>query len=208
MTQTSIIIMNNSISTKETTINESKKVETPRLKYAEVTIIKNVENSTFLNSYYRFIGIDSERIIDKEKDIILMTFEGEPPFDTKDRYVDLKFHIEPLLSDSKIGYMMNKEDPVVYHSKTPRIYSDGTLRLDFNRIHKENPVYNNKDIQTSCYNTIFYRNVSGKPTDVLFIARLNSSITMPRYVIAYDETLITKLQVIYVIRNMFLELFL
>lgn len=184
------------------------------LKFAEVTIIKNVDNSNMINSIQRFFGRDEELIIDKEKDIVLMTFEGEPPFDTKDRYVDLNFVImlESTYSP-RISYMRNKVDNEVYFSINPKINPDGTQILDFCRISKENPSYNQKDFQASCYNNIFYRNVSPDhispkvKIDALYIVKLNSSTTMPRYVIAYDETLITKLQVIYVIRNVFLRLF-
>jgi hypothetical protein len=179
-----------------------------RLTYAEVTIIKNVDNSNFLNSIQWFLGLDTERIIDSEKDIVLMSFENEPPFDTKDRYVDFKFNIQPCFDNARIMYITyTEEDKRKFYFSQEPTFSKGRSRLNFSRVTNENPSYKNSDIQPSHYNTIFYCYESGIEKDALFIAKLISSDSKPRYVIAYDDNYITKLQVIYLVRTIFLELY-
>ncbi len=185
-----------------------------RLQYAEVTVIKSFKNRTFWQDLWTFAGGDEEPIVDKENDTVLMTFAGEPPFDTKERYVDLKFKftLGVEVDYPKILYIKAPREgrpETMYFPKEPRRADAGTLHLDFREMAKDHPVYDlaKNPIKASVRNTILYKHVGLLSTNFFYFARLQSSDTMPRYVVAYDDTLISKVEVIYLVRQLCLNLY-
>jgi hypothetical protein len=191
---------------------KEKETETSRLKYAEVTVIKSFKNRTFWQDLWTFAGGDEEPIVDKENDTVLMTFAGEPPFDTKDRYVDLKFKFSLGVNYDKIIYIQTQgqgKPNSMYFLRDPRKDDAGTLHLDFREMAKDHPVYDlaKNPIKASVRNTIFYQHLGRLATNFFYFARLQSSDTMPRYVVAYDDTLISKVEVIYLVRQLCLNLY-
>lgn len=187
---------------------ETITTNTKKMKYAEVTIIKNVETRTLYNSIQWFFGVEEgERMVD-EKDRILMEFEGEPPFDIKEKYVDLKYKISIGISQSRILFIItDKEEPAITHYFSLNSTTDatGTQTLNLGEICKENPKYTRNKISPSYYNYVFYCYFCGVHHNVLYIARLTSAEKMPRFVIAYDDQYISKTQVIYIVRNIFMK---
>jgi hypothetical protein len=188
--------------------------QTTRLQYAEVTVIKSFKHRSFWQDLWTFAGGDEEPIVDPENDTVLMTFAGEPPFDTKDRYVDLKFKFTLGFGVDypKILYI-KAEGPrrgnSTYFPRDPRKDDAGTLPLDFREMTKDHPVYDlsKNPIKASVRNTILYQHVGLRETNFFYFARLQSSDTMPRYVVAYDDTLISKVEVIYLVRQLCLGLY-
>jgi hypothetical protein len=185
-----------------------------RLKYAEVTVIKSFKHRSFWQDLWTLAGGDEEPIVDKENDTVLMTFAGEPPFDTNDRYVDLKFKFTLGFGVDypKILYIKAEgqgKPNRTYFPRDPRKDDAGTLHLDFREMTKDHPVYDlsKNPIKVSLRNTIFYQHLGLHTTNFFYFARLQSSDTMPRYVVAYDDTLISKVEVIYLVRQLCLNLY-
>lgn len=197
---------------------ETEPTPTPtraRLQYAEVTLIKSFKHRTFWQDLWTFAGGDEEPIVDKENDTVLMTFAGEPPFDTKDRYVDLNFKFTLGFGQTydKILYIKNPrpgKDNVTYFLRDPRKDDASILHLDFREMTEGHPVYDlsKNPIKASCRNIILYQHLAMDTPNFFYFARLPSSDTMPRYVVAYDDTLLFKTEVIYLVRQLCLNLYL
>lgn len=184
------------------------------MKYAEVTVIKNASNRGVGYSFGVFTGlVDEERVIDKDLDQVIMTFEDdETPFDTKDRYVDCKYKFDCSCSLGPVEfnwiYSPNKE--YTLFKREPKEV-DGKLKLCFKEFVDNHP--KNKNIKTipSYYSFILYHHtvVGYKSVDlnVFCIVRMESASSKPRYLVAYDETLFTKEKVVYLVRQLLLRLY-
>lgn len=186
-----------------------------RLQYAEVTHVKSFKHRTFWQDLWTFAGGDEEPMVDAENDIVLMTFAEEPPFDTKDRYVDLRFKFTLGFGQTydKILYIKvprNGKPNVTYFPRDPRKDDAGILHVDFREMTKDHPVYDlsKHPIKASCRNIILYQHLEMGAPNFFFFARMQSADTMPRYVVAYDDTLISKTEVIYLVRQLCLNLYL
>jgi len=193
----------------------------PNLKYAQVTVIKNVEERTIFNFLQHIFRVDEERIIDKEGDRILMEFEGEPPFDTKDYFEECSIEFTTGFNGD-ILYIKVKDKSNTLFSRTPYINKDGNRVLCFKPV-TEGPNKHNIMSIPSVKNIILYSSKSQLVTKEVkgvqsysfetieqnnfYFIRIESRDIKPRYVVAYDETMFTKKQVIYIVRSMLLELY-
>jgi hypothetical protein len=193
----------------------------PNLKYAEVTVIKNVEERTIFNFLQHIFRVDEELIIDKEGDQVLMEFYGEPPINTKDHFEDCRFEFTTGF-DQGILYIKKKDKTNTLFPRKPYTNDDGNLCLSFKEV-TEGPNKHKVRSIPSLKNTVLYLNktefvkkeVDGVQSysfvsieqNCFYLIRIESIEIKPRYVVAYDETFFTKKEVIYMVRSILLDLY-
>lgn len=188
----------------------------PHLRFAEVTVVKHQPRS--LLSYCLPVVLEwdvDEGLVDKEQDLVLIAFDEDAKLqvlDTKDHYVDFQYTFPSFGKDTYIT-MTDRPVPHTLFKKQPTD-DNGKPRLNFSAIPANNPRYSRNDFVPSIYNVILYTyahyNTTDSvryPNDVFYIVRLHSSNRAPRYVVAFDGRTFTKPKVIYLVRNIFLQLY-
>lgn len=173
------------------------------IKYIEATIIRNVEEETIFRSFSRFLGYEN---ITKDYDTIILTFEDGSICDIKEHYVDKKFKFATRGYNTNFPIYFDLNGKTLFY-KNPEII-DGKSRLNFNNIFKN---FTKKDLFNmkipSMYNAIYYmydyKNTTKSEVDIFAVIMIKSNEENPRYLIAYDENIFDKTDVIYLINCIF-----
>jgi len=84
------------------------------IKYAEITIIRNLEQEDIFRSFKRYFGYENTT---NDKDIIIMEFDDGTICDTKDEYVDKKFEFSVLGHDHlfPIYFKINEKNITLFY---------------------------------------------------------------------------------------------
>jgi hypothetical protein len=167
------------------------------IKYAEITIVRNLEEENWLNYFKRMAG--NENIVN-DNDTIIILFEDGSISDVKREYVDKQFEMGPKGYQNIYPIYFNKKEGDLLFFKTPLVQPDGTLRLDFKPIFKDNPKYRMLTKVPSVYNAI-YKSLSDH--DMFAIVKNGPNERCPRYLLAYDECYFEKSDIIYFVNCIF-----
>lgn len=170
------------------------------MKYAEVTTI--VEPTTY-RAFTKFIvDEDWEPMLNGENDKIIVNFEDDNSvYDTKDYHNKkyIKGRYEDNYNDINI---IDNETNKIYKRKTSRMNLDKypyKLFMDFTPIFSGCPKYNSKKLAPSKYNMIYMYETK----DVFALVKQANS---ERYLVAYDDKIFEKTDVIYLIKFIFTNL--
>jgi hypothetical protein len=167
------------------------------IKYAEITIIRDLEEESMFDSIGRYFG--NEPII-TDNDLIIITFDDNTICDIKNEYIDKKFIFGPCgyIHNFPIHFRFDSYKRVAFYT-IPDII-DGNYKLRLKDIFKNNINYHKNNCQSSIYNMI-YSNYDG---DLIFaILRVKSNEEKPRYLLAYNSELFHRSDIIYLIDCMF-----
>jgi hypothetical protein len=195
----------------------------PNLKYAEVTVIKNVEERTIFNFLQHIFRVDEEIIVDKERDQVLMEFDGEPPIDTKDHFEECYLEFTTGFYGD-ILFIKKKDNTNTLFPRKPHTNDYGNLCLSFKEVTEGPNKHKVRSLPIpSLKNTVLYSNkteliaqeVKGVIShsfetieqNCFYLIRIESRDIKPRYVVTYDETILTRKMVIYLVRSILLELY-
>ena len=165
------------------------------IKYVEITIIRNIEEENIFRTLSRYFGNENTT---NNKDTIIMLFDDGTICDTKDEYIDKKFEFDVIGHDHSfpIYFKIDNEKRSLFYKK-PDI-KDGQKKLDFKKIFKN---YNkNYNREASEYNVI-YETYDNK--ELFAICRIKSNEEKPRFLLAYDETIFDKSDIIYLVDCIF-----
>ena len=167
------------------------------MKYAEITIIKNLKEETILNYFNRLLLGNENKTNDN--DTIIILFDDGNIFTEKNEYINKKFKIGPKSVSSRLPICFEIINSEKFFSKLP-IEKDGIKKLNFKNIFNNN---NNKflTLQSSIYNSIYYSLVYNN--DVFAIVRIKSSVEIPRFLLAYDNKFFENNVVIYLVNYIF-----
>lgn len=168
------------------------------IKYAEITVIRNLEEENIFTSLSRYFGYENTT---NDKDIIIITFDNGSICDTNDEYIDKKYNFGSLGYKHKfpIYFDTNKTGSISLFYKNP-IEKDNKETLNFNSIFKNNYKYKNQQHESSLFNLI-YEDINRK--EVFAICRIKSTEEKPRFLLAYDDTIFDKSDIIYFIDYIF-----
>lgn len=166
-------------------------------KYAEITVIK--EEESIFRTLSRFVGFCS---VITENDTIIMTFDEDcdgTVYNTKDEYMKTP--------DKKVEFSsVNYNDNPVWFSTSKRtlfvksfVEYNGEKRLNFNNMFANNRKYNSCKKIPSIYNVIYYVNNICDTTDAFGIVRMQSSEEKPRFMIAYDDEIFDRSDILYLV---------
>lgn len=171
------------------------------IKYAEITIARNLEEENWLNYFKRLTG--NENIVN-DNDTIIILFEDGSISDVKSEYVDKQFKMGPKGFKSVYPLYFNKKDGDLLFFKRPTVREDGYLMLDFKPIFKDNPKYQTLTKVASVYNAIYQRS-SGH--DIFAVVKNGPNERSPRYLLAYDDSYFEKSDIIYFVSCIFKGIF-
>lgn len=173
------------------------------IKYAEITVIINLEKDSFSNHFLRFFGYENQNF--NETDTIIISFDDNTVCQLKDTS-----NYEKLIEFERLGIQHNfpiyfKLNNKSFFFKTPDDI-DGYKKLSFNEIFKQFNNYNIIKKEPSYNNVIYYAydykdNILEK-SDVFSLVRIKSSEEKPRFLVAYDERFLNKNNLPYLLNCM------
>ena len=164
------------------------------IKYAEITIIRNLEEESIFRGLFRVLGYENTTI---DKDTIIINFDDGTICDIKDEYIDKKYDFSLLGEDHWFPILFKKVKdtlPIIFF-KRPKV-ENGVRKLNFQNIFKDCKNYNQKQIQSSKYNIIYqtYNDI-----EIFAICRIKSNEEKPRFLLAYDGNWFDRSDIIYLI---------
>jgi len=165
------------------------------IKYAEITIVKNLKEESWFNYCKRLIG--NENIV-SVNDIIIILFEDKTISNVKREYVDKHFVMGPRFFQSVYPIYFNKKKDYSLFLKIPS-YINGLLTLDFKPIFKDNPNYPTLTKVPSIYNAIY----ESANNDMFAIIKIYSNEKSPRYLLAYGDNYFEHSDIIYFVEYIF-----
>jgi len=162
------------------------------IKYVEITIIRNIEEENVFRTLSRYFGYENTS---NDNDTIIMEFDDGTICDIKDEYIDKKFEFNMLGHDHwfPLYFKIEGKNNTLFYKK-PDLNKDGQKKLDFNKIFKNYKNYNKYSREASEYNLIYE---TYDKIELFAICRIKSNEEKPRFILAYDETIFDKSDIIY-----------
>jgi len=179
------------------------------IKYAEITIVRNLEEESWLSYFKNLAG--QEDII-SNNDTIIISFDDGTISDTKRDLVDKQFKFGPkdYVRDIYPTYFNNEgknytfflKHPIIKRVTEPRkLFSYTVSKLNFKPIFKDYKNYNTSKKETSIYNVIYENIYVG---EVLAIVKNGYN---HRYLLAYEDSYFDKSDIKYFIDCLFTNKF-
>jgi len=165
------------------------------MKYAEITVIFNLNAETIYNRISRVLGNENETT---ETDTIIILFEDGTISDVKKEYRDKKFLIGPRCPPLTCPLFFTPAGKSTLFAKRPAEIN-GRKILKFNDIFFFNPTFIAHKKVSSVYNMIYETCC----IEVFAIMKIASSDTSPRYLLAYHEDYFHEEDVIYLVNHVF-----
>lgn len=163
------------------------------IKYAEVTIVRNLEQESWFTYFKNLIG--EENII-TDNDTIIILFDDGSVSDCKDE--NERFEMGPKSVYSTYPIYFNKINKDTVFLKTPRVEKD-VLKLDFKPIFKDYPNYSTLKKEPSIYNAIYESN----DIDIFALIKRVSN----QYLLAYEDSYFEKSDIEYFVHSTFISTF-
>jgi hypothetical protein len=183
-----------------------------KYKYAEITIVINLETESILNYFKRLLGNENSA---NDNDTIIILFDDETVYNVKHAYIDKKFTFGPQINIQlplyfdKTDTKDTKDYSYTFYYKVPRI-DNGVKKLNFKYIFLNNPIYCTFKKEESVYNLIYYKintlndvNDVNDENAVFSIIKSCKNTDTPRYLLAYDDTYFKKDEIIYLVNCIF-----
>jgi hypothetical protein len=171
-------------------------------KFAEVTIIKNTVSDDIFTSISRYLGYETQTI---DNDIIIIDFGDGSLCDTRDEYKDLKFKFAKQGHNHDFPIYFNKKidaSPTLFY-KNPEINDKGQRNLKFYTL-KNYTLCKGYKIDLSKYNMIYEDYIK---KEIFSIVRIISNEEKPRFIVAYDDSILNRDDIIYLTDCIFKEKF-
>jgi hypothetical protein len=177
------------------------------IKYAEITIIRNLKEESWLNYFKNLIG---EEDIITNNDTIIISFDDGTVSDTKSNDANKQFEMGPKGNYCNYPRYFKKEDKdYIAFLKTPRVelvtdprclFSYTILKLDSKPIFKDYPNYNTLKKKPSIYNAIY----ESKDIDIFAVVKIGPNF---KYLLAYDDSYFNKSDISYFVNCIFTNSF-
>lgn len=164
------------------------------IKYAEITIIRNIEEEHIFTTLTRYFGYENNC---NDNDTIIINFDDGYICDIKDEYTDKKYIFTLYSKQFPIYFEKNKKDTLFWKYSIDNI-------LHVNTMFKNHKSYK---LESSIYNMIYYHYCRGIKKDIFSILRIKSNEDKPRFILAYDDILFDKSDIIYLTDCIFKERF-
>ena len=168
------------------------------IKYAEITIVRNLEEESWLSYFKNLIG--QEDIININ-DTIIISFDDGTVSETKRELIDKQFKFGPKGYPQDYPLYFEKPDKHTLFLKRPIIKEDGNLKIDFKPIFKNYQNFNTSKKEPSIYNAIYEDVCIGQ---VFAIVKKGYN---QRYLLAYDDEYFDKSDINYFVNIIFTNSF-
>lgn len=166
------------------------------IKYAEITIARNLEEESWLSYFKNLIG--EEKII-TNNDTIIISFDDGTITDTKSALLDKKFEFGRKGYQTDYPIYFNKPDKHTLFLQKP-VLRNGQMYMNFNNIFKDDPKFATIIKTPSIYNAIYDR--CGRDYQSFALVKNGKS---NRYLLAYDDSYFDKSDIIYFIHTIFTD---
>ena len=171
------------------------------IKYGEVTIIYNKEETTLFTSM--MIWLNREGAPPKKSKYVFLFDDGEI-CDSHDKLKDFNFKFSTKTLSATPQYfeknITHKENiNRIYFYKDPIIDKNNNPSLNFNNLFSSFSKYKFDTRIASIYNSIYYCYKDLFKPEVFGIIRIKSNEYMPRFQFAYDNDEFTKEEIVYLI---------
>lgn len=168
------------------------------IKYAEITIARNLEEESWLSYFKNLIG---EEDVTSNNDTIIISFDDGYITDTKTALEDKQFDFGYKSYNSSYPIYFNKPDKDVLSLQDPLV-KNGCLYMNFNIIFQNDPKFATLNKVASIYNTIYYSPSSNNQVFAILKNGHNH-----RYLLAYDNSYFDKSDIIYFVHRLFTNSF-
>jgi hypothetical protein len=166
------------------------------IKHAEIIIMRNIEEEPIYLSVTRYFGYE---YLADNTDTIIIIFDDDTICDTKDEYIDKFYKFDRTEHEHMYPRHFNIYKGQSLFYKTP-IYEKGLHILNPKPLFKDCKKFYYKLLEASKFNMI-YQDINSN--DVLSLFKIKSNEEKPRYLLAYDETIFDKSDIIYLVENIF-----
>ena len=175
------------------------------IKYGELTIIYNKEETSILSSFLIWMQYE-ERPPNKSKYVFLFD-DGEicdTESDNKLQDFNFKFLNSNSVSSLMPLYFEKKvSDSRIYFYKKPIKDKNDNSALDFKPLFSPYAKFNGRINIASVYNSIYYCHKHFETPEIFGLIHIKSNEYMPRFQFAYDTDEFTKEEIIYLIHHIF-----
>ena len=177
------------------------------IKYAEVTVIFNLEKESYGRSLKRYFGY---HVPINECDTILLTFEGDTTIhNVKEEYIDKQYNFGPIGFNRVFPIYFEFGDKYTAFYKSPIRNNNGNLSLNFSKTFAGNINYANVNFtRPSEYNVIYTLNdhkTGSLNVDAFSILHIQSSKENKRFALAYENNYFDTSDIIYLVNNFFMK---
>jgi hypothetical protein len=164
------------------------------IKYGELTIINNKEETTLLTSFLLWLEYANKP--PKNSKYIFLFDDGQI-CDYDDNIFNFNFKFSNIILSNDILYF--KKNNHTYFNKQPILNKNNEASLQFKNLFSSYSKYNIKTAIPSIYNCIYYCHKVLLPKEIFGILRIKSNESMPLFQFAYDSDEFTKEEIIYLI---------
>lgn len=168
------------------------------IKYVEVTVIRNIEEEDVFRSISRYFGFEN---VTNNTDTIIITFDDGTICDTKHEYEDKQYKFTLYLEDRGFPLKIEKTQNEIFLYKNPELNT-----LEFKDIFANSDKYNKEQKVPSVYNVI-YTNLKLSMKEQFAIVKIKSNEIYPRYLLAYDDSVFDRSDIIYLANCFFQKKF-
>ncbi len=167
------------------------------IKYGEIFVKHNTDN-LWTNAVFWF-GYDEQTV--SEDSTIIVKFDDDDVQEISSELCganNIKFNAHISINKDDKEYMYFKREPMKRHNSTLSLYFCG--------IFKNYKMYDYNNNLASYFNCIYYKYKIANPVkkiDVFAILRVKSSVSSPRYQVAYDSDDFSKEELLYLINCIF-----
>lgn len=170
------------------------------IKYGEITVIRNVEEETFVSYYIVRTLFDREGSF-TDKDTIIILFDDETIYEVKDDNISnnniLFRETNDTINDFPLWFDVRSKKKSTVFYKYPTETPEGR-KLDFKTLTNNYRIKHKLEFISSFYNIIYDR--VGK--DIFCIVKVKSNEDKPRFLVAYDDEYFDKNDIIYLVNCM------
>jgi len=168
------------------------------IKYAEITIIRNIEKETIFSAISKYI-FNENNTNPLDDDTIILSFHDGTICDIKDEYIDKKFKFGIIGYDTLFPIYIELNNNYSLFYKRPKEIN-GIKQLDFNTIFKDYNINFHYNKDASEFNVIYEDH---NKNEKLSICKIKSNKKKPRFLLAYDIDILNKTDIIYLIHCIF-----
>jgi hypothetical protein len=166
------------------------------IKYAELTIIRNLEEESIFSFVKRMFGNENSVT---DNDTIILLFDDETICDVKKEYIDKQYVFGPNAYQLIYPRFFNKKDnELLFFLKYPN-FVNGLITLSFKNIFNKNPKFLISKQYCSEYNVIYKCNSD----EVFSIVKNSFNDIKPIYLTAYDDKYFEKSDIVYLVMRTF-----
>ena len=169
------------------------------IKYAELNIIRNLEEESMFSYLKRIMGNENNV---SDNDTLIISFDNDDIVcDVKNEYIDKRYEFGPTVCHSSFPNwfdMKKNNNNNLFILKQPH-FVNGLRKLNFKKIFNKNK----KFLTSTQYSSVFNGIYTCINDEVFSIVKNSLNDIKPIFLIAYDDTYFKRDDVVYLVSQIF-----